>query len=150
MSTDRTSTKVPQPASAAAQSNKNATGESPMSADRTSTKVPQPANQNFDRQHRFKPGHTKFGGRRKGTRNVTTNRIGEALLAALELLGEDEKGKNGMIGFFVRVGRKDPTALANMAVAKVMPIQEIEKSELEQTDAPRIVPVYCRKEDEDL
>jgi hypothetical protein len=78
-----------------------------MSADRTSTKVPQPANQYFDHRHRFQLGHKKLGGRRKGGRNLTTNRIREAMLAAMELLGEDDKGKNGMIGFFVRVGRED-------------------------------------------
>jgi hypothetical protein len=87
---------------------------------------------------------------RKGTRNVTTKLVKEAILEAMEILGEDGKGKNGMTGLFVRVGRKDPTELANMAVTKVMPIQEIEKSELEQTDAPRIVPVYVSESDAEL
>jgi hypothetical protein len=119
-----------------------------MSSDRTSTNVPPPANHDFDRRHRFKPGHKKLGGRRKGTQNVTTTLVKDAMLGAMEILGEDGKGKNGMTGYFVSVGKKDPVELAKMAVARVMPVQEIEKSELEQT--PRIVPVYLSENDANL
>lgn len=56
---------------------------------------------------RFRKGHKKIGGRKKGTPNQSTSDIKEAALAAFTELGADGHGKDGLQGYFKRIGRKD-------------------------------------------
>lgn len=73
----------------------------------------------------MKPGHAKMGGRVKGTSNKSTVLLKEAILLAAEAVGQDGKGKEGLLGylkmaavsqpkaFITLLGRLLPTTLAN-------------------------------------
>jgi hypothetical protein len=56
---------------------------------------------------RFKEGHRKRAGRRKGVPNRLTRDIREALIAATIASGYDKKGKDGLMGYFKRVADND-------------------------------------------
>jgi hypothetical protein len=60
---------------------------------------------------KFRPGHRRVGGRKKGRPNLHTRDIRAALLAAGESLGSDGQGTGGLTGFFMEVGRKKPEVL---------------------------------------
>ncbi len=55
---------------------------------------------------KFQPGHKRFGGRQKGTKNKTTLNIREAMLTAGAELGGG--GETGLKNFFIDVGKKKP------------------------------------------
>jgi hypothetical protein len=61
-------------------------------------------------------------GRLKGSKNRFTKSIKEAMRAAAERIGLDGKGKDELVGFYERVGRKDMTVLATL-LARAMPLE---------------------------
>jgi len=67
---------------------------------------------NSDNLKPFEKGHKKTGGRQSGTPNKFSRDVREAMLAAANNLGADNKGHNGLEGFFMRVGLKHPQTLA--------------------------------------
>ncbi len=71
---------------------------------------------------RFRKGHKKIGGRKKGTPNQSTSDIKEAALAAFTELGADGHGKDGLKGYFKRIGRKDVRTAA-MLLRAILPMQ---------------------------
>ena len=60
------------------------------------------------RPETFEPGHAKFGGRKKGTRNLITPEHKMALLEAAYRVGYDGNGKDGACGYFRWVATRDP------------------------------------------
>src|SRR3974390_1058809 len=65
----------------------------------------------------FKKGVRRHpaAGRKKGQQNRVTREIREAVLAAGNNLGLDLKGYGGLTGYFMRVGIKSPSTLAQIA-----------------------------------
>jgi hypothetical protein len=56
---------------------------------------------------RFEAGHTKVGGRKKGSINKVPKLLKDAVILAAELEGYDGKGQDQMVGFLRRVIRDD-------------------------------------------
>jgi hypothetical protein len=66
-----------------------------------------------DGKGRFVPGHKAVSaGRPVGTVNKYTAEVKEVLMTAGANIGFDGKGKNGLLGFFEKLGRDNPAALA--------------------------------------
>jgi hypothetical protein len=61
-------------------------------------------------------------GRRKGSRNLISRDIKEAILAAAKAVGEDGKGKNGLVGYMVTLAREEPRLMATL-LHRVMQMQ---------------------------
>ncbi len=64
----------------------------------------------------------KHGGRKPGTPNKLTKELRDAVIEAAERVGSDLKGKDGLIGYLMRVGRKDPKAFGSLLRA-VLPLK---------------------------
>jgi hypothetical protein len=71
----------------------------------------------------------KHGGRKPSTPNKLTKELRDAVIEAAERVGSDEKGKDGLIGYLMRVGRKDTKAFGSLLRA-VLPLQIDLKTEL--------------------
>ena len=71
---------------------------------------------------RYRKGHEKSGGRKKGTPNRLTAELKEMILLAFTELGADGHGKEGLKGFIKRIGREDIKASA-MLLRAVLPMQ---------------------------
>jgi hypothetical protein len=71
---------------------------------------------------RFTKGHPKRAGRKKGTRNLVTRELKDAIIAAAEAVGSDGKGKGGLQGYCEFLARKDPKTYG-MLLRAVMPLQ---------------------------
>jgi hypothetical protein len=65
----------------------------------------------------FEPGHTKQGGRQKGTPNRRTAQLKDAILAAAEAEG----GEEGLTGYLRTLARDEPVAFAGL-LGKVLPL----------------------------
>lgn len=61
-------------------------------------------------------------GRVKGTPNKTTALLKDAIIKAAEAVGEDRKGKGGLIGYCKFLAAKEPKAFATL-LGKVLPTQ---------------------------
>ncbi len=59
----------------------------------------------------------RFGGRQKGQPNKTTRVLKEAILLAAEQVGEDGRGKDGLLGYLKRVARRDTKSFVSFWVA---------------------------------
>jgi hypothetical protein len=53
----------------------------------------------------YRKAHRKYGGRKPGTANRLTQELKDAVIEAAERVGSDLKGKDGLIGYLVRVGK---------------------------------------------
>lgn len=60
-------------------------------------------------------------GRVAGVPNRTTRVLKEAILEAAEAVGENGKGKDGLVGYLKRVARKDVKAFSAL-LGKVLPM----------------------------
>ena len=69
-----------------------------------------------------KGGARPGAGRPKGSPNKVTTQIKEAILRAAEESGEDQKGKDGLIGYLRRVANDDVKAFSGL-LGKVLPLQ---------------------------
>jgi hypothetical protein len=67
-------------------------------------------------------GGRKYGGRKPGTSNKLTQELKDAVIEAAERVGSDEKGKDGLIGYLMRVGRMDSKAFGSLLRA-VLPLR---------------------------
>ena len=74
-------------------------------------------------------------GRPKGSKNKITLGLKEALLVALETVGEDGKGKNGLTGYLIKVARTRPDLIVRMLVA-VLKLEK--KSKPEPVNRPEV------------
>ena len=88
----------------------------------------------------------RFKGRtRKGRPNRISHEVKDALLKAAAKVGSDGKGKDGLIGYWERIARDNPTLTAKI-LAKIMPIdmrreelyvdQQLRNKELNQQMQP--------------
>ena len=64
----------------------------------------------YRRKPKVARGEKRGRGRPKGSRNVLTRVISDAILLAAEQVGEDGKGKGGLVGYLKRVAKKDQKA----------------------------------------
>jgi hypothetical protein len=64
----------------------------------------------------FERGHEKLGGRRKGTPNKLTVELYRHWLLAAEALGADGLGKDGLVGHFMRLARRNPELFCALLV----------------------------------
>lgn len=64
----------------------------------------------------------KTGGRQKGTPNKVTRDIRQAVLDAVEALGADGEGTDGLRGWLMQLGGHKPEKLADL-LGKIMPTQ---------------------------
>lgn len=67
-------------------------------------------------------GHTRVGGRQKGTVNKTSRVLKECILLAAEETGSDNKGKEGLLGYLKSIARTDKKTYAGLLRA-VLPLQ---------------------------
>lgn len=63
-------------------------------------------------------------GRKKGTLNKTTKVLKEAILKAAEVVGEDKKGKDGLVGYLVSVAKTDKKAFCSL-LGRVLPLEVV-------------------------
>ena len=69
-----------------------------------------------------KPGGNAGKGRIAGVPNKTTTAVREAILEAARLSGQDGKGKDGLIGYLMRVASEDVKAFSTL-LGRVLPTQ---------------------------
>jgi hypothetical protein len=81
---------------------------------------------------RFDQKHQPRGrGRPKGARNLLTREVKEAIIIGLSELGEDLRGKGGLVGFIKRIGRYDLKTSAMLLRALIpMTVSTQQKSEI--------------------
>ena len=75
-----------------------------------------------EREHLFKAGHEKIGGREKGQKNRTTVLLKEAIIMAAAAEGLDTKGKDGLVGYLRRLSRREPAVFGRL-MEKLLPYQ---------------------------
>lgn len=61
-------------------------------------------------------------GRVKGTPNKTTALLKDAIIRAAVASGEDQEGKDGLVGYCTFLAKKEPKAFAQL-LGKVLPMQ---------------------------
>jgi hypothetical protein len=87
--------------------------------------APNKSHPNAPGRHRFssdnQPPKSKRG-RPKGSLNKFSRNLQEALLEAAHRLGRDGKGQDGLIGYLMWLGRKDPKSYA-MLLRGLMPAE---------------------------
>lgn len=69
-----------------------------------------------------KPKRKKTGGRQKGSTNLETRLLKEALLIAAEQVGYNGKGRGGLVGFLKAVAEEDKRTFCAM-LGRVIPLQ---------------------------
>ena len=79
-------------------------------------------------------------GRQKGTPNKTTALLKDAILRAAEAVGEDGKGRDGLVGYLKRVATEDVKAFSSL-LGKVLPLQVTGAD-----DGPLKVVIYAEDE----
>lgn len=70
----------------------------------------------------FKKGRTKSGGRVKGTPNRTPRLLKDAIMNAMDMVGQDNRGKNGVDGYLARIAWRKPEVFVRL-VEKLLPFQ---------------------------
>jgi hypothetical protein len=75
-----------------------------------------------DKKGKFAKGYKTTARRAKGQANRITVRIKEALTESLARSGADGKGKDGAIGYFVWLSRKEPSVYGAL-IGKILPLQ---------------------------
>lgn len=74
------------------------------------------------KDHLFKKGHEKVGGREKGKKNKVTVLLKEAIIMAAEREGSDRHGKEGLVGFLRALSRREPAVFGRL-MEKLLPYQ---------------------------
>jgi hypothetical protein len=90
-------------------------------------------------------------GRPKGSKNKITLGLEEACLVALEAVGEDGKGKNGLTGYLFKVAMTRPDLIMRI-LGKLMLLEEkvaakAEKKRTYTKEEPAMAPEYETLED---
>jgi len=75
-------------------------------------------------RHRFKKGDPRpaGAGRKKGSVNRVSMLMKDAILIAAELEGSDRRGKDGLIGYFRMLSRREPVVYGRL-LEKLLPLQ---------------------------
>jgi hypothetical protein len=84
--------------------------------------APNRAREAWQRPGTFRSGHPKMGGRKQGTRNVMTRELKSAVIRAAHRLGSDLKGKDGIVGYLMRLAEYDVKTFV-MLLRAVLPLQ---------------------------
>jgi hypothetical protein len=84
--------------------------------------APNRAREAWQRPGTFRSDHSKMGGRREGTRNVMTRELKSAVIRAAHRLGRDLKGKDGIVGYLMRLAEDDVKTFV-MLLRAVLPLQ---------------------------
>lgn len=71
---------------------------------------------------RFLPGHDGGGRRERGQHNKITRDLKEGIVTAAIQVGEDGKGKGGLVGYLRFLARKQPKAFSQL-LGRVLPLQ---------------------------
>jgi hypothetical protein len=71
------------------------------------TRGSQPARRRVNGKRFSRDNQPRRRGRRKGARNLLTREVKDAIILGLSELGEDLRGKGGLVGFIKRIGRHD-------------------------------------------
>jgi hypothetical protein len=77
----------------------------------------------------FRDGHPKIGGRKKGTPNRFTSDIRDALIEAVNRVGRDGEGDEGMVGYLMASAmsqRQSILAMLNKAMPSLVNVKETE------------------------
>ena len=74
------------------------------------------------------PPERRQRGRPKGAPNKTTTVLKDAILAAGEAVGEDQRGKDGLQGYLVFLAKAEPKSFATL-LGKVLPLQVVGRDE---------------------
>ncbi len=74
------------------------------------------------RDHLFAKGHEKKGGREKGVTNKTTGLLKEAIILAAEAEGDNQKGRDGLVGYLRVLARREPNVFGRL-LEKLLPYQ---------------------------
>jgi hypothetical protein len=61
-------------------------------------------------------------GRKIGSPNLTTKIVREAAIMAAEIVGQDGRGKNGLVGYLVSAARKHPVPFLSL-LGKCVPVE---------------------------
>lgn len=70
----------------------------------------------------FKKGHAKKGGREAGVVNKITREVKEAALIAAENVGFDRKGRDGLVGYMMRLAVRNPATFGGI-LTRLIPLQ---------------------------
>ncbi len=101
-----------------------------------------------------KSGRVKHGGRKPGTPNKLTLELMDAVIKAAEEVGSDLHGRNGLVGYLMRVGQRDTKAFGSLlrAIEESMVTLEDHKAEFAKRgrEMPFWFPAYLNGELEQL
>ena len=90
-------------------------------------------------------------GRPKGSKNKITLALKEAFLVALETVGEDGKGKNGLTGYLIKVAMTRPDLimpiLGKLVLLEAKVAAKAEKKRTYTKEEPAMPPQYKTLED---
>lgn len=92
-------------------------------------------------RHQFQPGN-KEGAKRRGPNRLTRD-LKRGIIDAAILIGEDGRGKNGLIGYLKFLARKHPKCYVQL-LGRLLPLQ-LGDTELGFIAAVNIVQVPCDK-----
>ncbi len=95
------------------------------------TRGSQPARAPVADAGRFKKGHAKAGGRRKGVQNAVTRELKEAVLNAAAKHGFDGKGKDGLEGYMTMLAYEDKRIFSTF-LRVLLPMQMNVTTEVER------------------
>jgi hypothetical protein len=70
----------------------------------------------------YRKRRTKHGGRKPGTPNKMTTELKEAVIEAAQRVGSDRNGKDGLVGYLMRLGQDDTKTFGTLLRA-VLPLQ---------------------------
>ena len=72
----------------------------------------------------FAKGNNASGGRPAGVPNKITTLLKDAIVMAAQLVGEDRKGKNGLVGYLKWMAKNEPKSFAAL-MGRVIPLHVV-------------------------
>lgn len=96
--------------------------------------VHQAASATSERQGRFKSGHKKQGGRKRGTPNAISGDYRKAITEAAYRIGNDGNGKDGVIGYLRWVASRCPKSFCGLLIE----LLALESAESNTPQEPRL------------
>jgi hypothetical protein len=90
---------------------------------RVAKRTRSPRGKGTRRDHLWKKGRPKTGGRKRGVPNTITRELKEAIIKAAESHGRDGKGKDALVGYLYQLAaKKEPTLFVSL-LRTVLPMQ---------------------------
>jgi hypothetical protein len=94
--------------------------------------APNRARLDYARPGSFKSGHEKQGRRKRGTPNLISADYKKAILEAAYRVGQDGNGKDGVVGYFWRVGERHPGIFYPELYTSLLPLEDAESDTPEE------------------